>query len=251
MLKYAFILAVTALRGVNGVAMSTPCTSETMLVASSSTSTSIASTTTSTSAVYFPLSTGLASYTNTTNYTGPPCVCNSNSSALLTGNYGNGTSIADEEFWTGPDWESFNATYPPITPISPEPVPNPITDPTVIQLVVTAQDQLLLQYNTLGVIGCLAQGNTWIGTTTVSPIALIKIPPLILIGYVAQIKRIFPARSAHFMDLLTTTSQSPWRVLLTLSRYLRLGHVFQTLPAHLRTATTPRRCTTTSEIMSM
>ncbi len=178
MTKYAPLLVFFALQGANA-AMTSACSSGSSVPTSTlggylpaSISSSSYPTTirivpplrTSSPASYSPISISKI-YPNTTSYTEGwkstgPCTCNNNQSTpVLPACTGNST--ADD--WTGPDWASYsNTTYPPFPPPpGPEPEPNPITDPTVIQLVVTTQEQLILQYNTLGVIGCVIQGNTY------------------------------------------------------------------------------------------
>lgn len=83
-----------------------------------------------------------------------PCTCSNNQSIPVfpacTRN-----SAADD--WTGPDWASYSNLPPP----DPEPELHPITDLIVIQLVVTTQEQLILQYNSLRATGCIIQDDTY------------------------------------------------------------------------------------------
>lgn len=88
---------------------------------------------------------------------GPTCVClGLNPIASFTPD----NDTTPQEFWTGPDWADMPTSYTPWNLPFSVPAPNPITDPAVIRLVQTVQDELLLQYNNMGIMSCFIKGNT-------------------------------------------------------------------------------------------
>ncbi len=114
-----------------------------------------------TTASLSPSSTSL-SYPNKTSslppiHSTPLCVCQNNATLPFPPD----KCLSGSDDWTGPNWASFPTTFAPLNATIPVPTPRPITDPTVVYLVKTIQENLLIQYDSFATLGCFIQGDTY------------------------------------------------------------------------------------------